>query len=146
MTFQEKESGRHRQTRGSEKTGQSGRCGRAGTRPLRLEQLVQGENETRKAAVHWTEMKLGASGVRPLSQQPSWCWAVKARTTPELEGTSEPFCSISAPRQSQGANSAWWELPESPRLSKAQLLPQPPRETGILEIAGWFPKFNETSL
>lgn len=51
MTFQETESGRHRQTRGSEKTGQSGRCGRAGTRPLRLEQLVQGENETRKAAV-----------------------------------------------------------------------------------------------
>lgn len=41
MTLKKKENGRHRLTRGSEKTGQGGRCGRAATRPLRLEKLVQ---------------------------------------------------------------------------------------------------------
>lgn len=41
VTFKKKENGRHRLTRGSEKTGQCGRWGRAGPRPLRLEKLVQ---------------------------------------------------------------------------------------------------------
>lgn len=82
--LRKKENGRHRLTRGGEKMGQGGRCGRAGARPLRLEQLVQGENETQGAAVHWAKMKLGAPGARPPSQQPSWCWAVKACAAPEL--------------------------------------------------------------
>ena len=83
MTLKEKENGKHRLTRGSEKTAHSGMCGRAGPGPLGPERLGQGENEIQRHC-GIGPMKLGASGARPLSWEPSWCWAAKACAFPEL--------------------------------------------------------------
>lgn len=56
-------------------------CGRAGPGPLGPERLGQGENEIQRHC-GIGPMKLGASGARPLSWEPSWCWAVKALCFP----------------------------------------------------------------
>ena len=72
VTWKEKENGKHRLTGGSEKTARGGECGRAGPRPLRLERQVQGENETQRHE-GMGPVKLGASGTRAPSRQPSSC-------------------------------------------------------------------------
>lgn len=53
---------------------------------LRLEWQVQRENETQRHN-GIGPVKPGASGTRPLSRQPSSCWAAKARAVPRLQGS-----------------------------------------------------------
>ena len=53
---------------------------------LRLEWQVQHENETQRHD-GIGPVKPGASGTRPLSRQPSSCWAAKARAVPRLQGS-----------------------------------------------------------
>lgn len=110
VTFKEKESGRHRLTRGSEKTAQGGRCGRSGTRPLRLEQQVQSENATQKPLCTGPNWSRGFRA-RPFTA-PSWHWAVRA--APHLPAALASSCSITAPLHSPSANMVSWELPDAP--------------------------------
>ena len=53
---------------------------------LQLEWQVQRENETQRHD-GIGPVKPGASGTRPLSRQPSSCWAAKARAVPRLQGS-----------------------------------------------------------
>lgn len=67
VTFKKKENGRHRLTRGSEKTGQCGRWGRAGPRPLRLEKLVQVKMKQERLLCLEPKRSWGFGGETPLA-------------------------------------------------------------------------------
>ena len=63
--------------------------------------------------------------------------------SPDFKAASAPFCSITAPPRSQGANSVPWKLPDSPHLTTMAQMLWHAGEEGILEIARLFQKFNK---
>lgn len=108
VTFKKKENGRHRLTRGSEKTGQCGRWGRAGPRPLRLEKLVQVKMKQERLLCLEPKRSWGLRGRDPSRSCRPGARLWKQALLLNFEAASAPFRSIPAPLQSQGANLVSW--------------------------------------